>query len=1116
MANKIRGITIELSADASGVLDAVSEVNKKLKTTSTDLKDVDKLLKFDPTNTTLLTQKTQLLQTQISNCKEKLEALKTAQADMKANGVDENSEQYQALQREIAATEQELKTLEQTTGSGSAALAQISAVTGEWGEKLTDTGKKLSVVSAGIVAFGTAAVKAFNDVDEGADIVIKKTGATGEEAAALQEAYTNVAQTIVADFEDIGTAVGEVSTRFGLTGTALEELSTTFLKFADINDLDVETAIRGVDMALKTFNLDQSEATNVMGLLTSTAQSTGISMDELLSNLQQYGPTLKEMGLGLDDAVYLMGSFEEAGIDSSDMLSKLQKAAAYYNEQGLSMEEGLSDLIARLQDSSTEADATAEAYEIFGKKGGLAFVTAAKEGKISIGDLEDSMDDYATVVDDTYQATLDGTDAMALAWQNTKLALAELGSAIAETLAPIMESLTETIKSVTDWFGSLDDSTQNTIVTIGLIVAAIGPLLVIIGKVMTAISGITSALSKIGGTTFGPIGLVIAGVAALVLGLTALFDSWKNAALESSPFKEALDEIKEKNDALAQSLSSIKKTYEDSVTGIEANGFAAKALYDRLVELMDAYDGTDGKQKEIQSTIDSLNQAVPELGLSWDGVTNSLNLTNDEILANIEALTAQAKAMALQDMYVESLKAQYEAQKNLEAATTTMNDVLGAYGLTMQDVSLYMESGGQNAAALNTKISAAGLTFYSFAAILEECITAVNGYNDASDNATEAAEDVTFAENELANAMAAAAGETKDAADSMSDDMVDAMDEVVGAVDDAAENVKGSTEDLTDNIVNKLSEGKPEIESEADGIKQAVSGKWDEAALEATRYGTVLTSNLSGSMLSGKKDVVDAVDSVEGGMESAIDPVTDAMTEAGDDSASNLDSSFGAWAATVEQTVTKMYNLFQRILGHSLVNDSTIWGTKIGTNFNTGFGTALTRIALILQILQQSLSSSFGSLSNTMYQYGSWAGQGFYNGLSSWAYAISNQAWSIANSVNNAARSALRISSPSKVMEQLGEYTGEGFAIGLEKSTEGIFDAMSVATNAAQTATMAGTADTSSKTAELNMMLSLLTQYLPYLAEQTDIVLDDGTLAGHMAPKMNVALQGLATRASRG
>lgn len=101
MATKIRGITIELSADATGVLEAVKSVNSEITATGRELKGVERLLKLDPSNTELLEQKTKLLKEQIENTNTKLEELKKAEEDMKANGVDENSSQYQALQREI-------------------------------------------------------------------------------------------------------------------------------------------------------------------------------------------------------------------------------------------------------------------------------------------------------------------------------------------------------------------------------------------------------------------------------------------------------------------------------------------------------------------------------------------------------------------------------------------------------------------------------------------------------------------------------------------------------------------------------------------------------------------------------------------------------------------------------------------------------------------------------------------------------------------------------------------------------------------------------------------------------------------------------------------------------
>lgn len=1136
-SSKIRGITIELSADASGVIESVNEIGKQIKSTKTQLKEVDSLLKFDPTNTELLEQKTELLKKQIGQTKEKLDALKTAQADMDANGVDQNSEQYQALQREIIATEQQLKALESTAGSGSATLAQISAVTGEWGDKLTDAGKKLSVVSAGLVAFGTAAVKAFNEVDEGADIVVKKTGATGEAADALQEAYTNVAQSIVADFTDIGTAIGEVNTRFGLTGTELEDLSTTFLKFAEINDIDVQTAVEGVDQALKTFNVDGSEANDFMGLLTATSQATGISMGELLTNLQQYGPALKEMGLDLDDAVVLMGNFEEAGIDSSDMLSKLQKAASYYNEQGLSMEEGLSDLITRLQDSSTEADATAEAYEIFGKRGGLAFVTAAKEGKLSIGDLETSMDDYSTVVDDTYQATLDGTDSMALAWQNLQLALAAVGEAIGETLAPIMEKITGVLQDFTDWFSSLDDSTQNTIVTIGLIVAAIGPLLLILGKVMTGISNITSALSTMGTSATGPIGLAILAIAALVGGTLALADSLHNAWLESSPFTESLSEIETANANLATAIANTRKAYEDTTKSTETNAAAAQGLYDHLQDLMEAYDGTEASQEEIKATVGSLNQLVPGLGLSWDGVTNSLNLTNEEILANIEAMEAQAKVIALQDMYVEALKNQYAAQQTLNDSITSAKGIMSEYGLDIETVLGLLNTSLNPLDQLTEYLMLNGQGFTTSKEKARETAQALINYFDAADNAKDATEEVNWVEELLADAFVEAAGAANDTGEAM-DDLADDTEDAVGRMGDAAPTAGASGKALKDAFMNEMNKTK----------------------LEMTRVGTVASSNFSGSVLAGQPtavqkagifvngtmnamvaalnarqpDVEGAVSDIETGMETSISPVEQAMTDAGDSSASNLDSSFGAWAATVERTVTKMYNLFQNIIGHALVNDMTIWGDKIGSAFNSGVQGSTAGIGSIADRISGGIRSGFAGLPDFLRGVGYNAGEGLYEGLAAWGGSLNDLARRIANSVSSTLRSVLQIRSPSRVMEQIGMYTGEGLEVGLEKSAAGIYSAVNAIAggitsgiptqipmeltgiNAAQTITAEREAMQAAPSAELLSIVSLLSSYMPYLAEQQNIVLDDGTLAGHMAPKMNIALQELSTRAARG
>ena len=106
MANRIKGITVEIGGDTTKLSKALEGVNKNIKNTQTQLKDVEKLLKLDPSNTELLSQKHKLLADAVTATKEKLETLKTAakQASTALANGDISQKQYDALQREIIET----------------------------------------------------------------------------------------------------------------------------------------------------------------------------------------------------------------------------------------------------------------------------------------------------------------------------------------------------------------------------------------------------------------------------------------------------------------------------------------------------------------------------------------------------------------------------------------------------------------------------------------------------------------------------------------------------------------------------------------------------------------------------------------------------------------------------------------------------------------------------------------------------------------------------------------------------------------------------------------------------------------------------------------------------
>lgn len=129
MANRIKGITVEINGDTTKLSKALESVNKNIRTTQTQLKDVEKLLKLDPSNTELLSQKQKLLADAVSSTKEKLETLKTAaeQANTALANGEISQEQYDALQREIIETEQELRNLQTEADKTNTAFAKIGA-----------------------------------------------------------------------------------------------------------------------------------------------------------------------------------------------------------------------------------------------------------------------------------------------------------------------------------------------------------------------------------------------------------------------------------------------------------------------------------------------------------------------------------------------------------------------------------------------------------------------------------------------------------------------------------------------------------------------------------------------------------------------------------------------------------------------------------------------------------------------------------------------------------------------------------------------------------------------------------------------------------------------------
>lgn len=500
---QIKGITVEISGNTTKLNDALKETNAAAKSTQQELNQINRQLKYDPTNVTLIAQKHEVLGKRIEEAKSKLQTLKTAQDqfDQSALQTEQGAAQYRALQREIAKTEGNLKYLEEQyrkTDSATVSLDAVATKIDTIGQKSVDAGKNLTThITAPLTAVGAASLKSFEDVESGLDIVTEKTGASGKALEQMQGYAEGLAMSLGVSFEDAGTAVGEINTRFGLTGQTLQSVSADFLQFAKINGVDVNSSIDQVQKAMASFGVDAKDAGTVLDVLNRVGQNTGISMDSLEQELIDNGAAFQSMGLNINQSATLLGEIDKSGADSSAVMTGLSKALKNATDQGIPLDKALAQVQDQILNGTDSMDGLSAAYDLFGAKAGGKVYQAVKSGTLNFKDLASSTDDASGSVKKVY----DNTDKFGKQIQKLKnqaqVILAEIGKGLVSDLLPVLKDLQTSLKGVLENFKSMDKDTRQSIIRIALIAAAIGPLLVAVGSFAKSISSVIHLMSQI-------------------------------------------------------------------------------------------------------------------------------------------------------------------------------------------------------------------------------------------------------------------------------------------------------------------------------------------------------------------------------------------------------------------------------------------------------------------------------------------------------------------------------------------------------------------------------------------------------------------------------------------
>ena len=553
MDQKIRGITVTINGDTTGLGKALDTVKKQSIGLNRELKSVNKALNFNPSSASLLTEKQKVLTDSVRAAREELKTLEAAQADvekMYASG-DIDRGAYLEFQRQLEAARANVERLQDQLVEFGGVAGQIMQQAGkkvsEFGGTIEGIGNKLMPISAATAAAGAATVKmAWNFEDSMAKV-------------------STIADTTEVPLEDLQAAILELSDESGIAAGEIAENvynaisagqktgdAVNFVRhatdlaragFADSgNSLDLLTTI------MNAYKLEANEVTNVSDNLIATQNLGKTTVAELSSSMGKIIPTANAANVSLDQLCAGYALMTANGVATAESTTYMNSMLNELNKSGSTVAKTLQD-----ETGKGFSDLMAEGYTLGDVLGivsaaaddqGLKFTDmfgsaeAAKAGLIllgnSVSDVENGLVEAGGSTSQFnemlagIQAGAGGTESALekletknrkaqVAFNLVKNAALDFGQVASGMLAPYVEQFAGVIEKATDKLKNMDEGQKKAVITFAAVVAAAGPVLSVAGKGISIVGNLITTGGKIVTTFQGASAAMKAGASAFQL-----------------------------------------------------------------------------------------------------------------------------------------------------------------------------------------------------------------------------------------------------------------------------------------------------------------------------------------------------------------------------------------------------------------------------------------------------------------------------------------------------------------------------------------------------------------------------------------------------------------------
>ena len=731
MAKVIKGITVEIGGNASPLNKALNDVNKTSRSLQSELRTIDKLLKLDPSNVELLTQKQDVLSESIATTEEKLHRLKSAEKKVAQAFEDGkiDAEQYRAFQRNIVTTEQKLNDLKSELNKTSTAITNLGTDAQKSEKKLNDYKKEVddvkSAVSdlkdkakdtalelgAGITAAGgaaSAAMMSFNSVDSALNHIQASTNLSKGQMdgfrGALEEIYNG---NYGDDLSDIASKMANIVQYTNETDPEkIKDYAIKLYGLQDTFDLDFNETLRGTQGLIKNMGLTADQA---LDYIASGAQNGLNYSGELSDNLSEYTSLFGQAGFTAEQMFAILDNGTESGAYNLDKVNDFVKeftislADGRIEENISSFSDGTGDLFKQWKDGkATAADvfysvindlSTAEnkqtalttasnVWSSLGEDNALNIITSLDDVNTKFSDVKGTMDEVNDIEYDDLGNRLEG-----------------LGRKVqTEIINPAVEDFYPEAEDFIDWVADNLDTLIPLLEGVAKEVAIVWSVkkgTEIAKSVVNLIDNYKTLAAATKTATDGQKGLnaaqkanVIGLIVGAVLSLISAIDTYNKTQWNNSDLKKEIDKTKELTDEwndLTNSMSSKIEEINGTELDMKVNFEDVEKMKERLQEIIE--DGTidDSEKGEYTTIVDLLKEKVDGFETNWNNLTlkevngkivitdniDEVNKSLDDLITKWEL--TQAK-MTMSEMYnslkTESAKKEIEVESLKEEAAS--------------------------------------------------------------------------------------------------------------------------------------------------------------------------------------------------------------------------------------------------------------------------------------------------------------------------------------------------------------------------------------------------------------------------------------------------------------